>query len=77
MTTNSINPTIAWICGTVLLLVILGGAFALAWHGSITGAALLGVLGVIVGIAGGALGVHAGVTAASNVASSQPPPAAK
>lgn len=54
----------AMISGTVLLLAILGGIFVLAWHKTLTGVEVLGVLSTIVGIAGGAFAVHSGVSAA-------------
>lgn len=51
----------AWVSGTVLLLAVLGGIFVLAWHGTIPGSAVVGIVSTIVGIAGGILGVHTGV----------------
>lgn len=61
MITTNVSPTIAWICGTALLLAVLGGVFALVWHGSITGVEALSVVGTILAAAVGMLGVHAGV----------------
>lgn len=57
---NDPNP-VTWICGTVILLAVLGGVFALAWHGTITGGAVVGIVATIVALAGGILGVHTGV----------------
>ncbi len=61
----------ALVCGTLLLIAILAGVFALAWHGTLTGTQALQVVMVIVALAGGVLGVHVGISAAQ-----QPPPPA-
>lgn len=63
MPTSSVNPNVAWICGTVLLAAILAGLFILVWHGSIAGGALLGVVGTVIGIVAGIFGVHTVATA--------------
>lgn len=56
-------------CGTLILLAVLGGIFALAWHGTISGGDAIGIIGTISGVGIGAFGVHAGVKAgASSVA---------
>jgi mannose/fructose/N-acetylgalactosamine-specific phosphotransferase system component IID len=62
------------ICATILLALILGGAFALAWHGSITGDQALTLAGVIATAAVSIFGVHLGVKAGANAASTSPPP---
>jgi hypothetical protein len=59
-------PTVAWICATALLVVILAGVFALAWHGSITGAAVVGVVTTIAAAALAVFGVHTGANAVIN-----------
>ena len=68
MNTTSVNPTVAWICGTVLLITVLVGLFVLVWHKSIAGTDALGVVGTIVAVGVGALGVHAGVAAGTKSA---------
>ncbi len=69
---NGSNPNILAICGTALLLAILGGIFALAWHGTFTGAEVFGLVTAIIGIAGGAFAVHSGVNAGANAANTIP-----
>lgn len=57
------------VCGTVILLAVLGGIFGLAWHGTITGGDAVAIIGTISGVGVGAFGVHAGVKAgASSIA---------
>lgn len=56
------------ICGTVLLLAVLGGVFALAWHGTVTGHDAIVVVTTIVAIAGGALAVVGGGNAVGSAA---------
>lgn len=70
------NPSspVPWMCATALLLSILAGCFVLAWHHILSGAEVLGIVSVIVGIAGGAFGVHAGVNAGANAAGAPMPP---
>lgn len=58
------NPLAALTCGTILLLAVLGGLFALAWHGTISGAAVITVVTVIVSGALAILGGHVGATRA-------------
>ncbi len=69
---NGSNPNILAICGTALLLAVLGGIFALAWHGTFTGAEVFGLVTAIIGIAGGAFAVHSGVNAGANAANTIP-----
>jgi hypothetical protein len=57
-------PLAAWISGTIILLAVLGGTFALAWHGTVNGAAVIGIVTVIVAGALGILGSHVGATRA-------------
>jgi len=64
--------TIQTICGSILLLAILAGLFALVWHGSITGAAALAVVATIAAAAIGALAHSNGVTAGAEAARRQP-----
>jgi mannose/fructose/N-acetylgalactosamine-specific phosphotransferase system component IID len=54
------------ICGTVLLIAVLGGVFALAWHGTFTGAEVFGIVMSVISIGGAAFAVHSGVKAGSN-----------
>jgi hypothetical protein len=60
------------ICGTVLLVTILVGVFALAWHGTLDGAVTAGILTAVIGIAGGAFAVQQGVKAGSEAANTIP-----
>lgn len=62
------GDSMSTISGAVLLLAVLAGVFALCWHGSITGGAALGVVGTVIGIAGGAFAVHSGVKAGATAA---------
>ncbi len=68
------TSTVTVVCGTAILLAILGGLFALTWHGSISGRDALTDIGIIAAAAIGALGVHAGVKAGASAASPPPPP---
>jgi len=61
MDTNT-SP-IPWICGTLLLLAVVGGIFALAWHGTLTGQTVVVIVSPIVAAAATLLGIHAGGTA--------------
>jgi hypothetical protein len=63
--TTSTSP-VPWICGTVLLLGVLGGVFALAWHGTITGASVALILTPIVAAASTLLGIHVGSSATAS-----------
>lgn len=65
-TSSNALAIVGLIGGIILLAIVLAGVFVLAWHKSITGADALGIVSVIVGIAGGAFGVHLGVKAAQN-----------
>lgn len=73
MPTSSVNPTVAWICGTILLVAILAGLFVLVWHGSIAGGALLGVVGTVLGIVAGIFGVHTVATAVAKARAQDTP----
>lgn len=66
------NPNVSAICATVLLLAVLGGVFVLAWHGTLTGGQVVGVVMAIVGIAAAAFAVHKTAVAIKR-AQSQPP----
>ncbi len=66
------NGLIPMICGSAILVVILGGTFALGWHGTFTGAEVFGLVTAIIGIAGGAFAVHSGVNAGANAANTIP-----
>jgi hypothetical protein len=58
------------VAGTVIIVAVLAGVFALAWHGTLTGAEVFGVITTIIGIAGGILGVHSGIKAGGTAAAS-------
>lgn len=60
MTTTA--PLAAWVCGTVILLAVLAGVFALAWHGVVTGSAVIVIVSTIVAGALGLIGGHVGAT---------------
>ena len=74
MTTSS---TATIIGGAAILIAVLGAIVALALHGTVTGSEAMVAITAIVGIAGGAFSVHAGVTAGAKAANTTPPPAAK
>lgn len=59
----NVNPNIAWICSSVIILGVLAGVFVLVWHGSIAGTEALTFLGPIVGAAIGGITVHQTATA--------------
>lgn len=61
------SPLAAWVSGTVLILAVLAGIFVLAWHGTVPGSAVVGIVSTIVGIAGGILGVHTGARTTSSM----------
>ncbi len=71
----NVNPTVAWICATAIIVVVLAGVFTLVWHGSVSGGDALALVGGIVTLVGGIFGVHAGVNAGANAATktSAPP----
>ncbi len=64
----NVNPTVAWICATTIIIALLGGCFALVWHGSFTGAEIIPVISAIAVAALAIFGVHAGVQAGSTAA---------
>lgn len=66
MDAKQVNPNIALICGTVLVAIVMGGLFALVWHGSVAGAVVVGVIGTVLGIAGGLFGGNMLVAASAN-----------
>ncbi len=68
----TINPPYMVICTTVIILAILGGVFALAWHGVLNAGDVTAIVGTIIGIAGAGLAVHAGVNAGANAANTIP-----
>lgn len=70
------GDTLTTICATVLLAIILGGTYALTWHGSIDGNQALALVGVIATAVLSIFGVHTGVKAGANAASTNPPPPA-
>lgn len=63
---KTINPNIALLCGTVLLLGVLAGMFILAWHGTLTGDQIVGVVTAIIAIAAVCFGAPAAASAAAN-----------
>ena len=67
------NP-IQTICGTLLLLGVLGVITTLAIQGTVAGSDAMVAITAIIGIAGGALAVHAGVSAGANAAGNPMPP---
>lgn len=54
----------AIICGTFLLFGVLGGVFALAWHGTFTSAEVYSIVMSIITIASSVFAVHTGIKAA-------------
>ncbi len=69
---NGGRSSVLIICATALLITILGGIYALAWHGTFTGAEVFGLITAIIGIAGGAFAVHSGVNAGAQAANTIP-----
>jgi hypothetical protein len=71
------SSLITIVCGTAILLGVLAGVFALAWHKTITGGEAMGVVTTIIGIGAVAVGATAGTKAAStgaqSVAAALPP----
>jgi hypothetical protein len=55
-----------WVAGGIVLSVVLGGLFALAWHGTISGAIVVGIVTTIVSVVAAIFGVHMGSTAVTN-----------
>ena len=70
------NQNIVAIIGGVLLLGVIASAVALAFHGTVSGDAVLALLGGIVAVGTGALAVHTGVNAGANAALATPTPPA-
>lgn len=68
------SDTLTTICATVLLAMILGGTYALTWHGSVTGDQALALVGVIATAVLSIFGVHTGVKAGASAASTPNPP---
>ncbi len=56
------------ICSTLLLVIILGGTFTLAWHTTISGDQALALIGGISTAALAIFGVHTGVKAGASAA---------
>lgn len=71
---NSNSSPIQLICGTILLLGVIGSILALALHGTVTGSDAMVAITAIIGIAGGAFAVHSGVNAGSAAANTTPGP---
>lgn len=69
---SNANPNILIIAAAALLALILGGMFALVWHGSISGTDALVLVGAIVTALLGIFGVHTGVNAGAKAALAQP-----
>lgn len=69
----NVNPMVAWICSTALLLAVLAGMFALSWHDKSVIVIVLPIVGTIAAAAVAVFGVHAGVNAGANAASKTPP----
>lgn len=68
------NSTVQTIAGTVLLMSVLAAITAMAIVGTVTGSDAMVAITAIIGIAGGAFAVHAGVNAGANAAGSPMPP---
>lgn len=66
--------SIQTIAGTLLLLGVLGSITAMAIVGTVTGSDAMVAITAIIGIAGGAFAVHAGVSAGANAAGAPMPP---
>lgn len=61
------------VSGTLLLLGVLAAITAMAIHGTVTGSDAMVAITAIIGIAGGAFAVHAGVNAGANAANNTTP----
>lgn len=68
------NGAVQVIAGTLLLLGVLGAITAMAIQGTVAGSDAMVAITAIIGIAGGAFAVHAGVNAGANAAGSPMPP---
>lgn len=68
---NSIAQVVA---GTLLLLGVLTSITVMAIQGTVAGSDAMVAITAIIGIAGGAFAVHAGVSAGANAAGSPMPP---
>lgn len=66
------NSPITLICGTVVLIGVLASIVALAFHGTVAGSDAMVAITAIIGIAGGAFAVHAGVNAGATAANTIP-----
>lgn len=66
------NPLAQIVCGTVILLGVIGAIVALAWNGTVAGSDAMVAITAIIGIAGGAFAVHAGVNAGASAANTIP-----
>lgn len=71
------NSTVTQICGSAILLGVLGAIVALALKGTVTGSDAMVAITAIIGIAGGAFAVHAGVSAGAKAAAAPPPTSTK
>lgn len=67
---------VSQIIGAVILIGVLVLIGVLALHGTIAGSDAMVTITAIVGIAGGAMAVHAGVTAGAKAANTPPQPPA-
>jgi hypothetical protein len=65
---DTTSSPVQWICATVMIVAVLGGMFALAWHGTVSSTELVTVVTTIIAIAGGAFAVHAGVNSGAKAA---------
>lgn len=64
----NVNTTVAWICATAIILTVLGGIYALAWHDKSVIVVVLPIIGAIATAALSIFGVHAGVSAGAKAA---------
>lgn len=68
------SPNVLVACGTTILLAVVGAIVALALKGTVSGSDAMVAITAIIGIAGGAFAVHAGVNAGANAANTIPTP---
>lgn len=68
------SSAIQAICATILLLGVLAAITTMAIHGTVVGSDAMVAITAIIGIAGGAFAVHAGVNAGANAANNTTPP---
>lgn len=72
------SSSVQIIAGTLILLGVLAAITAMAINGTVTGSDAMVAITAIIGIAGGAFAVHAGVNAGANAAGNpMPPPSQK